>query len=180
MKVKHKDIEFRISRRTLWIGVRAFPLHMIASVEPVEIKLRRGRIVSGYLRQAGSWIGLGFVGLLILGCLGDAVPTAVTGAFVVVVLGALTFHTVLLIRNLNLPSLHILSVTTAGRAHAALVSTDKNLIDGLARRVVYAIDNPAMEYAIRVEHLEIAQGDIVHGNRYGGHHIEGDQINNWA
>lgn len=179
MKVKHKYIEFRISRRTLWVGERAFPLHMIASVQPVEYKPMRGRFVSDYARQAGGWVGIGLVGLLILGCLGDNVPTVVTGAFVLVVLGSLTFHTVLLIRNLNLPNFHVLRVTTAGTAHAALVSTNKALIDDLVQRVVYAIDNPALEYAIRVDHLEV-QGDMVGGSKYGGDHIEGNQVNNWA
>jgi len=171
MRVKHKDVDFRISRRTLWIGMKAYPLHNVTRVQPLEYSVNHGWTVTTYLRQAGAWIGLGLVGLVILGCIGDTLPAAVSVAYVVVVLGMLTVHTVRLVRRLTFPRLYALSVATAGTPHAALVSTDKNLIYDLAHRVVDAIDNPAMEFAIRVDHI-----DIVHGDKYGGDKVEGDKI----
>jgi hypothetical protein len=171
MRVKHKDVEFRISRRTLWVGMQAYPLQNVTRVRPVELSPNRGRLLLRYGRKTGAWFGLGVAGLLAVACLGDAVPPAVTGAYAVVVLGVLAVHTVRLVRRLTYPTLHVLSVATAGSPHAALVSTDKSLIHELTRRVVDAIDNPAIEYAIRVDHI-----DIVHGDKYDGDRVEGDKI----
>ncbi len=173
MRVKHKDIEFRISRRTLWVGMQAYPLQNVTRVQAVEHSPNRGRMVRGYLRQAGAWVGLGVAGLVVLGCLGDAVPPAVSVTYAAAVCLVLAVHTVRLIRGLTLPNLHILSVATAGSANAALVSTDQKLIHDLTHRIVDAIDNPAMEYAIKVDHM-----DIVYGDKYGGDRVQGDKVIN--
>jgi len=176
VRVKHEFVDFRISRRILWVGMQAYPLQQVTRVQPIEVKPRRGRIVLRYGRRAGATLGLGLVALVFLGCLGDAVPRAASVVAGLLVLAALVFHTVWLIRALIRPPLHILSVATAGSAKAALVSTDRQLIHNLTFRVVDAIDNPAAEYQIQVEHLEFVGGDKVAGNKYGGDHVEQDKI----
>jgi hypothetical protein len=177
MRVNHQDVEFRISRRTLWVGMQAYPLQMVTRVWPVEYSVNRSRLVLGYTRRVAAWVGLAVTGLLLLGCLGKAVPPAAFVAYAVVILGMITWYTVRLVRDLTFPTLHILRVATAGTARAALVSTDKDLIYDLIHRVVDAIDNPAIEYAVRVDNIEIISGD-----KYEGDRVEGDKIisDGWA
>jgi hypothetical protein len=175
MRVRHKDVELRISRRTLWVGMQAYPLSNVTRVQPLRIRSNRSRLLLAYGRRAGAWVGLGVAGLLVLGCLHGAVPTAVTVLYGVLVLGALTLHTAGLVRRLAASDLWVLSVATSGSPHAALVSHDKQLIYDLTRMVVDAIDNPAVEYEIRVEHIEV-NGDLVGGDKYGGDTVNGDKI----
>ncbi|MBB5874667.1 hypothetical protein F4553_008119 [Allocatelliglobosispora scoriae] len=181
MGVKHSEIEFRISRRTMWVGDQAYPLQGITRVRPIDVKPRRGRMVGRYARKAGAWVGLGVLGLLVIGCAGDSLPPVVPAAFALLVLGALAYHTVQLLRGLTLPPLYILSVATSGTAQAALVSTNREQIHELTHRVVDAIDNPTMEYAIRVDHIEI-HGDNVHGHKFDGDYVNGGKtlVDGWG
>ncbi len=180
MRVKHKDIEFRISRRTLWVGDHAYPLSGVTRIRRVDLKPHRTRILRRFFSQAGAWVGLAVAALIFVACAGESVPSAVSVAVVVIALGIVGLLTVRLIRNLTLPRMYVLSLATAGSNHETLVSTDKQLIDDLIHRVVDAIDNPAMEYMIRVEHLEITQGDKVFGGKFGGDQVQGNKIENWS
>jgi hypothetical protein len=60
-----KDVEVRISRRTLWVDTQAYPLGNVTRVRPLEIRPRRRVIVTAYLRQAGACLLLGVVGLAV-------------------------------------------------------------------------------------------------------------------
>jgi Family of unknown function (DUF6232) len=171
MKVKQEEVEFRISRRTLWVGMQAYPLSQVSRVRPIEVNPRRGRILLRYGRSAGATVGVGAAGLIVLACLGNAAPTAVTVVFLAAIVAAVVAHSVRLVRRLLRGRLYILSVSTAGSQQAALVSRDRDLIYDLTYRVVDAIDNPAAEFQIRVENLEFVNGD-----KYDGDHVEGNKI----
>jgi hypothetical protein len=176
MRVKHKDVDVRISRRTLWVDLQAYPLSQVTRVQPLEFTPNRRRMVLTYGRKAMATAGLGVVGLIFLGCLGEAVPPAASVVFAAVMLAIFVAHIVRLVRGLTRPTLYVLSVATAGSPHAAVVSTDKALIHNLSRWVVDAIDNPSAEFEIRVDHIEIVQGDKVHGDKFGGDRVDGDKI----
>lgn len=175
MRVEHKHIQFRISRRTLWVGDHAYPLAGVTRIRRVDLKPNRVRMLRHYLRQAGAWVGLGVAGLALVGCLGDAAPPPTPVAVVAVVSVALGWLTLRLARGLALPQMYVLSLATAGSNHETLVSANRDLIDDLIQRVVDAIDNPALEYLVSVEHLEITHGDKVFGDKYGGDHVRGDK-----
>jgi hypothetical protein len=176
MRAKHKNVDVRISRRVLWVDEQAYPLAQVTRVQPIELTPNRRRMALAYGRKAGATVGLGMVGLVILSCLGEAAPPAAWVVLAVAILAMLTPHTVRLVRGLTRPALHVLSVATAGTPHAALASTDKELIQDLAHRVVDAIDNPSAEFEIRVDHIDIVHGDKVDGGKYGGDRVEGDKI----
>jgi len=173
MNVKHKHIDFRISRRTLWVGEHVYPLAGVTRIRRVDLKPHRARILRRYCREAGAWIGIGLAALVLVACLGESVPPSVSVLALLAVVGIIAWYTVRLIRDLTLPRMYLLSLSTAGSNHEALISTDKQLIDDLINRVVDAIDNPALEYMISVDHLEITQGDKIFGD-----HVEGNKINN--
>jgi uncharacterized protein DUF6232 len=166
-------VEFRISRRMLWVDLEAYPLQMITRVRPIEITPNRPKILGGYARRAAALLGLATLGLVFLSCAGAAVPNWLVGVVAAVLLGAFAVQTADAVRLLTRPALYVLSVATAGTARAALVSEDRNLIHDLTRRVAEAIDNPAMEYAIHVDHIE---GDLVAGDKYQGDRVDGDKL----
>jgi hypothetical protein len=176
MRVKTEEVDFRISRRILWVGSNAYPLPQVSSVRPIEVIPRRGRMLAQYGRRAGATVVVGFVGLTISACLGRAVPPVVDAVVAVAMVGVVVWHTVELIRRLRRGRLYVLRVSTAGNQHSALVSRNRELIEDLTRRVADAIDNPAAEFAISVENLEIVKGD-----KYGGDHVEGDKyFGDWS
>lgn len=176
MKVRHSHIDFRISRRTLWVGSKAYPLHMITLVEPLEITPNRGRMIGAFAKRASATGGLGIVGAVILSCAGTSVSPTVWGILALVVCGLLVAHIVKLAKGLGLANLYILKIRTAGTAHAALVSTDQKLIFELTHRVVDAIDNPKAEFEIRVDHLDIVHGDKIFGDQVYGDKVYGDKV----
>jgi hypothetical protein len=176
MKVKHKNVEVRVSRRILWVDDDAFPLALVTRVRPVEYRPNRRGMASTYSRRAGATIGIAIVGLMFLSCLGDAVSPALSIAFAMVMLAIFVTHTVRLIRGLTRSNLYVLSVSTAGSAHAAVISTNRDVVYELSTRVVDAIDNPSAEFEIRVDHIEIVHGDKVGRDKYGGDRVEGDKI----
>lgn len=178
MRITRKDIEFRISRRTLWIDDHAYPLAGVTRLRRDELKPNRSRMLMRYGRQVAACLGLGAMALVLLGCLGQAVPSAVYLVLALLVLGFVLARTVRLARHLSLPRMYVLSIATAGSNHEAVISTDKNLIDDLIHRVVDAIDNPALEYMIKIDNLEITHGDKVFGSKYEGDDVHGSKILN--
>jgi hypothetical protein len=164
MSVQRKHTEVRIDRRTLWIGAQAYPLHMVANVEPVEIVPNRSELWLEYARNVTAWVGGGVAGLTLLFLLtrgGLAVTVgSVLGTFVA---GAAVVHTSRLIRRLTAPHLYVLNIAMTGGAHAGLVSDDRQLIHDLTDRLVDAIDGPAAEYAIHVNHIDVTGGTSILG-----------------
>ena len=173
-EIKRKDVEVRISRRTLWVDATAYPLAHVTKIQPLEVKLRRGRMLYAYARETGAWVGLGVAGFVLLGCLGDAVPKEITTVYGVVLLAVLLAVTVRLVRRLSFGTLHVLSIGIAGKQQAAVASKDKQVVTRLAQRVVEAIDDPSMEYAIHIENIEYS-GDVIHGDQHKGDVIFGDK-----
>ncbi|GIF03922.1 DUF6232 family protein [Actinoplanes siamensis] len=164
MAIKHVGVEVRISRRTMWVGAKVYPLKHVTRVEPLEIVPRRGRIVVRYGRQAGSWAALGLLGLMVLACAGNTVPTAAVTVYELAVLGALIAVTIRLIDRLTMSTLHVLSIASAGGLHEVVASWDREQIHTLMDQVVAAIDDPEVSYAVHIEHID-ATGDVVFGDK---------------
>lgn len=169
MMVKHEYIDFRINRRTLWVGMEAYNLSMVTRVRPIEIVPNRRRMIVRYVRRSGATIGLGVFAALVLSYAGDQVPTLATTVCVLAFLGALVWHTVTLVRGLGRPTLYVLSVVTAGAARAALASTNRDMIYDLTRRVADAIDNDHADFYMQVE-------NVIHGDQVFGPKVDGDWV----
>lgn len=173
MRVRHKYVEVRIAKRTLWVEDQAYPLSQIAAVRPREFRPRRARMVMAYLRRAGGSLGLGMAGLVVLGCLHGLIPGYATTVLAVAVTGLLGFNTFQLVQLLRRPTLYALSIATAGSTTAVVVTTDAQRIKDLAKHVVDAIENPAIDYAV---HIDVIHGDKVYGNKIEGDEILGDYV----
>lgn len=174
MGIKHIGVEVRISRRTMRVGSKVYPLAHVTRVEPLEIVPRRGRILTAYGREAGAWLGLGLLGLMVLTCAGDAVPPLAVTVFELVVLAALVAVTVRLVRRLTMRTLYMLRIATSGSPHEIVASWDRDQIFTLMDQVVAAIDDPDVSYAVHIDHIDITgdtifgdkNGDIVHGSKH--------------
>ena len=160
MRLDIKAIEVRISKRVLWVGQSAYPLLMVTKVEPVEYRVKRWRVVERFVRKSGASMGLGAGAMLVLSCV--AAPTALLTTVGLTVLAVLGFQVYRLVQRLTLPPLHALKVQMAGSSRAAVVSQDKPKIDELTFRVVDAIDNPTLEYAVWIDNVN---GDIIGGDK---------------
>jgi Family of unknown function (DUF6232) len=176
VRVRHKTVEARITGRMLWVEDHAYPIQHITSVRPREFRPRRQRMIWTFLRRVAALAGLGVVGLIGLGCLGDTLPAYASTVFAVLVLGVVGFHTIRLIRLLRMPSVYVLSIATAGATTAVVASTNAQQIRDLAQHVVVAIDNPAMDYVIHVDHIDIVHGDKIEGDKIMGDFVEHDKI----
>jgi hypothetical protein len=135
-------------------------------VEPLEIVPRRGRILVAYGREAGAWLGLGLLGFLVMACAGNTVPPAVVAVYELVVLAVLVAVTVRLIRRLTMNTLYVLNIATSGTAHAVVASWDREEIYKLMNQVVAAIDDPAVSYAVHIDHIDVS-GDAILGDKLG-------------
>ncbi|MGA5300091.1 DUF6232 family protein [Nucisporomicrobium flavum] len=166
MGIKHIGVEVKIKKRTLWVGDKVYPLAHVTRVEPLEIVPRRGRILAVYGRQAGAWLGLGLLGLLVLACAGNTLPLSVYTVYELVVLAALVVLTTQMIRRLTGATLYVLSIATSGSAHEVVASWDRDRIQRLLDKVVAAIDDPAVDYTVHIDHIDVT-GDAVFGDKSG-------------
>lgn len=122
MSIKHIGVEVKISRRTMWVDSKVYPLAHVTRVEPFEITPRRRRILAVHGRRMAAWAGLGLLGLMALSCAGEAVPSAVVIGFVAVVLAGLVLNGVRLIRRLTTDTLYVLRIAIAGTSQAVVAS----------------------------------------------------------
>jgi hypothetical protein len=173
MASKDDGVEVRISRRTLWVGEKVYPLQAVSSVEPLEIVPRRGRIIARFGKQAGAWVALGVLGLIAMSGAGTQLPAFAITLYELIVLGGLIVTAIRLIRRLTRNTLYILSVFAAGRPQEVVASWDKDQIFQLRDQVVAAIDDPSVSYSV---HIDRVDGDINTGDHFGDRY-RGDQNN---
>jgi hypothetical protein len=165
MALSVESIEIRISKRVLWVGESAYPLPNVAHVRAVEYRVRRWRVTKRFARKSGASFALGLLALLVLSC--ASAPTTMLVVVGLTVLAVDGFQVYRLVQRLTWPPLHVLRVEMAGTSRTAVVSRDKSTIDELRLRVVNAIDNPAVEYAVWIENVigDVIGGDVVNGDK---------------
>lgn len=67
MGLKHQYIDFRISRRTLWIGTHAYPLQNIARIRPLYYVPDRWAAIGTFVKGVLAWSAIGVIGWMLLG-----------------------------------------------------------------------------------------------------------------
>jgi len=163
MKYKYESIDVRISRRTLWVGTDVYPLPNVARVQAREEILDRGRLTWLFAKRVAKPLVAGAAVVAVLWCGAPADPGRVLGAVGLVLFGLLLWHTSWFVRELTRARLYFLVVETAGTPRTAVVSTDRALIFDLADKVVEAIDNPAVDYSIRIDNIVLGDQKIEAG-----------------
>lgn len=159
MPPKHKTVDIRVSRRILWFGTEAYPLHHITRTNTRKLPIKRGLVMKRYAASVAPWLAVAAVMLVVA-------PELIAALAVVAILALIVFKTIRLIEFLNL-RLHELVIETAAGSHTGLVSDNETVVSDLAIRITDAINNPLAEFQIQVEKFHV--GDNV--NMSGDHNI---------
>jgi hypothetical protein len=142
---KREVLEVGVSRRILWIGAAAYPLHNIARAQTVEIRPDRAGSVRKYLGQVLAWLVLGFAVAVLPGHQG------VLAVFIV--LGLLAISTIRLGFALTAGSYYAMLIETSGSPQTALVTADRREVATIVQQTMEAIDNPSAEFHTQVNHV---------------------------
>ncbi|GCD39464.1 hypothetical protein OEIGOIKO_07297 [Streptomyces chrestomyceticus JCM 4735] len=168
MFYKREVINVQVSRRILWVGAAAYPLHNIACVTTTELKPRLWLI----LKRVGPWgfaVCAVFMGMVLYSTGGSVALVTLVGPPVlagvaVLVISLLVRLTMAVTRS----TLHRLNIETAGAPYAVLTSPDKNLVAQISHSIMDAIDNPQAEFQFQVENFHVGDSIKQFGNQNTG------------
>ncbi|OEV28954.1 hypothetical protein AN219_19175 [Streptomyces nanshensis] len=173
-------VDLRVSKRLLWVGDAYYPLHNIARVYTLTIHPRRKEAVVQFMKR------LLLTGALatLLGLLAAAIDLSSSFAsedssgssgfttFVgLVAFAALVYFFVEMVQVLGAPSRFVLAVETSGPSTAVVAGPAPDQLRRLAHQIADSIENPAAEFAVRVDTITISPAHYYFGdnvNMYGG------------
>jgi hypothetical protein len=159
MSFQHEFIDVGVSKRILWFGSEAYPLHNITRTNTLTLTPNRGAAIRGYV--------LAVVLLLFLASVVAGTAPGIMGFLAFAgALALIVYKTIKLIELLNL-TLYELTIETAAGSHRGLVSKNRAVVHDLAFRITDAINNPLAEFQMRVENYHV--GDNV--NMFGDHNV---------
>lgn len=167
-------VQLRISRRLLWVGKAAYPLHNIVRVQTAVLTPNRVKAVIDFLKWAGALVGA----YILLALFADDSPSYAYGnsadntssTFEAVAgVGSLVgiFLVGLLVYRLTRPDLQVMVVEVASASIALVTMEDEGQLEAVVQHVVHAIDHPEAEFSIRMDRVEL---------NLRGYHL-GDNIN---
>ncbi|MGW5399986.1 DUF6232 family protein [Streptomyces sp. NPDC003952] len=175
-----RGVQLRISRRLLWVGPAAYPLHNIVRVQTAVLTPDRAKAVVRFL----IWGAVLAVFCALLAQFSDDGPSSSYGDYGyedgagstaealwgVGFIGGIAL-VVLLVYRLSRPDLHVMVVEVASASLALVTMPDASQLDAVVQHVVHAIDHPETEFSLRMDRVDINLksyhlGDNV--NVYGG------------
>ena len=160
-----KTTYVRVSRRVLWIGDDAYPMHNIARARTFRMVPRRGPAIARLVVTVllGAAVRLGVAGSpMPRAARAAAIRLVELGIAVLIVLSVVSLLVVLARRTL-----HTLVIETAGAPVTAIASRSEHDIQQLQQRITDAISNPLAEFTQRIENY---YGSHV-VKQYGDHNI---------
>lgn len=166
------SVELRISKRLLWIGTAAYPLHNIARVYTFTLRPRRKEAVLLFLKRSGLIAAVAMI----------ATVPAMAGAVLfdsgvllamlwLAAVGVGIYCIVELFEVLTASSHYVLAVETSGASTGLVTSRHPQHLDQLVGHISYAIDHPETEFQVKVERISISPNHYYFGdnvNMYGG------------
>ncbi|WP_327164835.1 DUF6232 family protein [Streptomyces zaomyceticus] len=135
-------LRLRVSRRMLWVGAAAFPLHNITRVEAFKLKPDRGAAFLRFLR----WLVVAVLVYVAINVASDgdaSVGEEGNPLFVVILIALVVF----LLKELFAPARPVLLVETASGSAVLLTLPSMDELRDIAGRIAAAIDNPAAEFS---------------------------------
>ncbi|MFF5789308.1 DUF6232 family protein [Streptomyces sp. NPDC012693] len=145
-RARSGTLVLRVSRRILWVGTAAIPLHNITRVEAFKLKPDRGAAFVRFLR----WLVVAAVIYVVINYAseGEARIGENGSPVVLVVLIALAAFA---LRELFQPATPVLAVETAAGSTAYVTLPSVEELQDIAGRIAHAIDNPSAEFAAVVQ-----------------------------
>ncbi|WP_371635337.1 DUF6232 family protein [Streptomyces zaomyceticus] len=135
-------LRLRVSRRMLWVGAAAFPLHNITRVEAFKLKPDRGAAFLRFLK----WLVVAVLVYVAINVASDgdaSVGEEGNPLFVVILIALVVF----LLKELFAPARPVLLVETASGSAVLLTLPSMDELRDIAGRIAAAIDNPAAEFS---------------------------------
>ncbi|MFJ8432138.1 DUF6232 family protein [Kitasatospora sp. NPDC094019] len=168
-----ESVDLRVSKRLLWVGGAAYPLHNIVRVYSFVLLPRRAEAVRLFARQAVQAVTLAL--LAVVGAafpfgVGEDVEPLKVPVLVVALLWA-GYGFVAMFVVLAAPSMPVLAVDTAGNATALVGTADRAGLAEAVRILSHALENPEAEIALTIRSLTVKTGNYHYGdnvNVYGG------------
>ncbi len=157
-------VDLKVSKRLLWVGEAAYPLHNVTRVHTLVLRPKRTEALIDFLK----WTALVAVVLVVVQAVAQddrAAGLLVVGVAVVVAL---------FVRMLKLwtaPNEHVLAVETNSASTAMMTLPNPDQLRQLVQYIVNAIENPEAEFQVRVESLQFNPRNYHYGdtvNMYGG------------
>lgn len=163
------SVDLRVSKRLLWIGDAAYPLHNISRVFTVTIRPKYRESVLLFLKRTGIAL-LVFLFLEMLGQLGASGGGFFSFARFAAV-AVVIYFAVELVAALQAKPHYVLTVETSGLSTAVVTSRNPEQLRQLANYVANAIENPETEFQVKVESIDRSPRNYYFGdnvNIYGG------------
>ncbi|MEV4339614.1 DUF6232 family protein [Streptomyces sp. NPDC049590] len=137
-----RSLVLRVSRRILWIGTVAFPLHNITMVEAFRLRTDWG---AALLRALKGLLGAVVLYVVINVVSGGEASTGENGnpALIVVLIIAVLF---VAFKPLFEPAKPVLVVQVASGSTVTVTLPNMDELRQIADRIAYAIDNPEAEF----------------------------------
>jgi hypothetical protein len=160
-----RTIYIKVSRRILWIGDEAYPLHNIARTRTFRLVPRRGPAIARVVVTLllGATVKLVGSSALLPREIRATVLGVVELGIVVLILASLVSLLVVLSRR----TLHTLVIETAGQPVGVIASRRAHDVQQLVHKITDAISNPLAEFTQRIENY---YGSHV-VKQYGDHNI---------
>ncbi|MFI7503549.1 DUF6232 family protein [Streptomyces sp. NPDC049687] len=158
-------VDLKVSKRLLWVGEAAYPLHNITRVHTFVLRPKRGEAVNDFLKWAAVALVVYLVAMNFMADDSMAVLLTLLLVATLITLG------VRLAKVWTAPNEHVLAVETSSASTALVTLPNPAQLRTLVDYIVNAIEHPEAEFEIRVEKVLVNPrnyhfGDTV--NMYGG------------
>ncbi len=173
-------VGLRVSNRLLWIGDAYYPFQNITRVYTLTIHPRRKEAVLLFAKRL-LLTGVVVTVLALIAAAIDASGRSRDGGegdspgltvLVLIVAGAVLIHFLVeMLKVLGSPAYFVLAIETSGSSTAVVTSSHPDQLRRLAHQLADAIENPQVEFEVRVESLVINPAHYYFGdnvNMYGG------------
>jgi hypothetical protein len=161
------NTEVQVTKRVLWVGGDAYPLHNIARAQVRTLRPRPGTPVRDFVVEIVRWIALA---VLLVTAMALAGLHGATIYIIVIIAVLIVFSVLKLMRALNRErekkDYYLLVLQTSGDPRTLLASTDREQIYDLVQTIMSAIDDAAVTYHNWISNY---YGDVI--RQYGDENI---------
>ncbi|MER5742601.1 DUF6232 family protein [Streptomyces sp. NPDC002225] len=168
------SVELRVGKRLLWVGGAAYPLRNITRVYTFLLTPKRAEATVRFFKRLALILAVAF-GLLIVSGISrfgsDEASDGIAGLVPIGGLVAFVFAASELVMVLTARAHWVMAIETSGLSTALVTSRDIPHLNELVGHVVKAIEDPAIEFQVKVDTLMINPKNYQFGdnvNMYGG------------
>ncbi|MFG2525418.1 DUF6232 family protein [Streptomyces sp. NPDC048527] len=168
-------VDLRVSKRLLWVGGASYPQRNITWVYTFLLTPRRGEATVLFLKRVGIVLSVAFALMILNGITGFAsdedTSQTITRLIWFGAVVALVYCAGVLGAVLTAASHRVLAVETSGASTALVTSKNIQHLNELVGYVVNSIENPEIEFQVKVETLMINPWNYHFGDNvtmYGG------------